>query len=304
MGSPPPREPAPPTDNTPARARWIVGVGGSIVLAAAAAISFQGLSGLGRLMGIDRPWLLPIAIDAYASICTLLAIFLPAGHTARRAVIANARIGLAMSVLGNIVDRGLTLGHWTPRDIALTFISSWPSVIVERVLHLQGKLAISTPSTPTTVQASAVNGQRRGQDRPPVTPPAPSTDALVTVQPPAAVNGHTVQDTPPSIVHKPRPSTVRVNAPSSTPSSTTDQDELIVHIGRTVYEAVKNDLGKRPPEQAFRDALARACAPHVEAGRLPETYRDPSTSTAKRVRKQVEDRFPELSPLHLIREAS
>ncbi len=290
--------------HTPAAARWAVFIGGSVALGAAAAISFETLVRLADRLGITPGWLLPAALDVYAATATLTSLLLPANHPARATAMWNARGGLAMSVLANAVLHGLVLAHWGGSDLVLIFISAWPPLIVERLLHLQGKLALPAAvpvGRPSTGQQSPASKAKTGQPTAVDRSRSEVTDRALTDQTipgsSTAVTAPTVQDRPTVTVHA-------NGAPAAQPS-TADQDELIVQIGRDVYEALKNGLGKRPPEEPYRLALAVACAPHVAAGRLPEKpYGDPSTSTAKRVRKAVEDRFPGLSPLHLIREAS
>lgn len=139
------------------------------------------------------------------------------------------------------------------------------------------------PST-DTVQGSAVDA------RPPAS--APSTDT--TIQRPPA----------PSTDRPRRPSTPRPRPSTAAPSTGQPDKDVWVEIGHPVYLAVRARVGKRPPEGEFHAALIEECARLIVQGELPACYADPSLTTAKRVRKDVETRFPELSPLHLIREAS
>jgi hypothetical protein len=206
--APPPKrraarhEPTPPV-RTPKSVRIVAAIGIPISLAASAAVSFQGLSGLGALIGIAHPWLLPISIDVYAITATLIAMFLPEGHRARTAAEWNARLGLAMSMGGNAAERAIHLGSYTASDGILTFIGAWPSLIVERLLHLQGRLAdsVKTTDTVTDTEAPAPTVTRpRKTDTParvtvtdtPALPPSPTpvTDTLADTAP--------VTDTAPS----------------------------------------------------------------------------------------------------------
>lgn len=117
----------------------------------------------------------------------------------------------------------------------------------------------------------------------------------------APSNGGTVhRPAPPSTDRPRRPSTARPK-PSTPPPSTgqPDMDEW-VRIGHPVYLAVRSAAGKRPPESDFHAALTEEAARLIVLDELPGCYADPSLSTAKRVRKEIETRFPELSPLHLV----
>lgn len=279
----------------------------AFLMACAAALSAPTLFGLALLIGFaaQLAWLLPAALDGYAVTSIWFGRKVPASHPAAKAARRNARLALALTVACNGLYHLLTLGGvlvpTAARVTLLVAVSSLPPFLVDRLLHLRSLAGGNSAPTAVTDQASIV--QPKAQPSKNNVGERPGTDA-VTVQPSTAAPGEIVHANGHATVQAPRPSTARVDdAPLTTPS-TAEQDELIVHIGRTVYESVKTALGKRPTEGAFRDALAEAAAPHVAAGRLPETYRDPSVSTAKRLRKQVEDRFPELSPLHLIREAS
>lgn len=140
---------AAPPAKTPRSVKWVAAIGIPISLAAAAAVSFAGLAELGTFAGIDHPWLMPVAIDVYATTATLIAMLLPEGHRARRTAVWNARLGLAMSMSGNAVARALHLGTrgYSTSDAILTFIGAWPSFIVERLLHLQGHLTVADSAT-------------------------------------------------------------------------------------------------------------------------------------------------------------
>lgn len=133
---------------TPRSVKRVAAGGIPVSLAAAAAVSFAGLTELGSFAGIQHPWLMPVAIDVYATTATLIAMLLPEGHRARRTAVWNARLGLAMSMSGNALARSLHLGTagYTASDALLTFVGAWPSLIVERLLHLQGHLTVGESS--------------------------------------------------------------------------------------------------------------------------------------------------------------
>lgn len=140
--------------NTPRRVKWVAGIGIPVSLIAAAAVSFAGLTELGAFAGIQHPWLMPVAIDVYATTATLIAMLLPEGHHARHTAVWHARLGLAMSMGGNATARALHLGASgsvaTVSGALLTFVGAWPSLIVERLLQLQGRLAGGAPAATAT----------------------------------------------------------------------------------------------------------------------------------------------------------
>lgn len=296
---------------TPKSARVVASIGGGLALAAGAAISFQGLSGLGDLAGINPPWLLPIAIDVYAATSTILSLLLPIGHRARSAAEWNARLGLAMSMAGNAAFRALHLGSFTPEDGVLTFVGAWPSVIVERLLMLQGRVV----GAGTVGQQPATGKQET--DRQTAMPVSPSTDDKtgkteesstetanpLTVQPPAdrqpePVNDPSSETAKTPSTGKPEPRQTTTARQSADGQTSTDTWVL---IGKPVYERLRAEHGKRPGETVFHNGLTDYLAELIEAGELvgenkdekPELYAAKcSLSTAKRIRGEIEIRFP------------
>lgn len=151
------------------------------------------------------------------------------------------------------------------------------------------------PSATGLVQPSTLTVQQSAEDeRPAVGETSTTPSTQVTVQRPTGSSSDRPR----------RPSTGRPKP--STPSPSTGQPDMDewVRIGHPVYLTVRDSVGKRPPESDFQSALAAKAAELIAAGELAACYGDPSLSTAKRVRKEIETRFPDLSPLHLIREAS
>jgi hypothetical protein len=276
-----------PAVKTPRSALWVANIGGTFALLAGAAISFQGLTGLGGLVGVDHPWLLPIAIDVYAATTTIVALLLPASHHARKTAVWNARLGLSMSMAGNAAYRAMHLGSYTVSDGFLTFVGAWPSVIVERLLHLQGRLAV---------------GDAPGVAAPPLPEVVDDNPAAVddSAAPPVADNPGGNQNgnpaTPPPVkapVNRQKPPAKLGDNKSGNETTT----ERWVEVGMPVYVAVKAFVGRRPPEGAYADALATEVDRLIRAGELPEAYKNPSTSTAKRIRGEVEAKFPHLAPI-------
>lgn len=196
---------ATPTPETPRAVKRVTALGIPVSLAAAAAVSFAGLTDLGRDAGIAHPWLMPVAIDVYAATATLTAMLLPDTHPGRRAALWHARLGLAMSMGGNALARYLHLGAagYTPSGMLLTLVGAWPSLIVERLLQLQGRLSAPGSGSPAprrrtpTAGAAAAAGSRAPGTRhwhpatgaPALPPPSgigtPGTAAPAAAPPPA-----------------------------------------------------------------------------------------------------------------------
>lgn len=161
-------------------ARRVVVGGGGLSLLAASVISFEGLSGLGQLIGIYPSWLLPLAIDIYTMTCTITTLLLPPGST-RNAALGNAVLGLVMSMGGNAGYRALTHG-WSKHTIALMVADSFPSLIVERLMHLQGAVARAVAGAIAAV-CDATRGRATATVMQPV---APASVARPVAQPVAA----------------------------------------------------------------------------------------------------------------------
>ena len=302
--------PTPAPVPTPATARWTVGVGGSVALLGASAISFQTLAKLGDLLGILPSWLLPIAIDVYAATATVASLLLPALHSGRQTAIWNARLALSMSVIGNAVFHGLRLGSWSATDIVLTVISAWPPLIVERLLHLQGRLAAaeSAPAEEATERASGDRSNAR-KPKPQRSHPEPNANEQ---------SAHNDRSHDESTDASDRTEDDRSGERSDRINDGTDRTlttatgrpsmDRWAQVGRPVYETLARELGKRPPEKAYRDALAAEADRLIAAGQLPAFYADPSVPAAKRVRAEVEKRFPGIARLRPVpddlREAS
>ena len=139
-----------------------------------------------------------------------------------------------------------------------------------------------------TVRPSTVH-----RDRPTV---QPKTDrpAAPTVQPTHS------QPSTATAQNAPRPSSMATavdGAPTIQPSR-----ERWAEVGRTVYERLADEFGKRPPEKPFRDALAAEAERLIAAGQLSESYANPSLSTAKRARADIEAEPSDHAPLHPVPE--
>lgn len=110
-----------------------------------------------------------------------------------------------------------------------------------------------------------------------------------TRQPAAADN------TPAAVKREPRQPAAPKRNVDGQPSTDT-----WVEIGKPVYDRLRAELGKRPGETVFHGELATLVAKLIADGELvgkdrdekPDAYADPSLSTAKRIRGEIETRFP------------
>jgi hypothetical protein len=222
----------------------------------------------------------------------------------------NARLALSFTVAGNALFHALHLesGHqgWTTTDIALTAVSAVPPIIVERFLHLQTKINVgvgvntsgsatgignrpaATGSTPANRQASEETGKQQ-----------PTGNGRATDNPPAANNPADRQPSADKVPAAVKPET-RQPAPSRRAVDGQPSTDTWVEIGKPVYDGLRAELGKRPGETVFHNTLAAHVAQLIADGALvgesgdekPDAYADPSLSTAKRIRGEIEARFP------------
>jgi len=267
----------------------------AFALGCAAALSAPTLYLLACLIGYppQLAWLLPASFDGYAGTSIWVGRRIPRTHPAAKAARRNARLALAMTISGNGLYHLLALaGNAVPYSVhigLLVTVSSLPPFIVDRLLHLN---AIANGSTDSATPAESATVRPKATPRAAAESPTP------------AVDGHpAAQSATAQAVHPPKPST-----PADGQSPTQPTMDRWAEVGHPVYVRLKSATGKRPQQAAYRDALAEEVARLVGAGELPETYADPSLTTAKRVRAAVEERDPDLSPVHLVaddaREAS
>lgn len=284
-----PPEPIPDVDESVRKEARAVGL---VAVLFAAGISAQALYALGLLIGLSTwtAWMLPGAMDLYAFESTRVASRVPNRHPSRAWAVWNARLALSFTVAGNALFHALHLasGHrgWTDTDIALTAVSAIPPVIVERFLHLQTKINATVAGAPADTD-----------NTPPLTVTTDNTQQPGTGDPADNPNGNT----PPQSADKPRANrqaaTVKVADNTANTNGEQPTTERWIEIGKPVYESVKRDTGKRPTEGPYAAALAAEVARLIAAGKLSESYANPSPSTAKRIRGEVEAKFPHLAPL-------
>jgi hypothetical protein len=290
-------EPIPDVDESVRTEARAVGL---VAVLFAAGISAQALYALGLLIGLSpwTAWMLPGAMDLYAFESTRVASRVPARHPSRAWAVWNARLALSFTVASNALFHALHLasGHrgWTNTDIALTAVSAVPPVIVERFLHLQ-----------TKINATAVRAPAATDNTPPLTVDTDKRQTAATDNTPQPETGNPggnrTDNTAPPATDKPRANrqTPAAKATDNTVNAGGEQPttKRWVEIGKPVYEAVKAATGKRPAEGPFTEALAAEVARLIAAGQLSAVYANPSPSTAKRIRGEVETKFPHLAPL-------
>lgn len=280
-----------PTAALPESERKALSAGMAFALGCAAALSAPTLYSLGRLIGYppQLAWLLPAAFDGYAGTSIWVGRRIARAHPAAQAARRNARLALAMTVACNGLYHLLALaGAAIPYAVhigLLVIVSSLPPFIVDRLLHLN---AIANGATESAAPAES------STVRPKATPRVPAEAPTLAVDDHPAAQSATA---PP--VHPPKPSTPADGQPTTQPTM-----DRWAEVGHPVYVRLKSATGKRPQQAAYRDALAEEVARLVAVGELPETYADPSLTTAKRVRAAVEERDPELSPVHLVADAA
>ena len=306
--------PAPPRPQVPRRARIWLSVGTFAGLFCAEAMSSMRLYSLGEHAGYPPflAWLLPGALDIYALTLVWFFSFLPAEHPLRRKAAREAALALGITVLCNALDEivetfAAQLPFWAPR-VLFVLISALAPFVAYRLIHFRAEIgndvgAVVKETTVANRQREAVNdapGRRLAQQPPtgnetdetvsPIDNPA-DNDNPTPRQP---VDGNPVNNKP-----RERQRTAVKQAAAGQPSTDT-----WVEIGKPLYDNLRAELGKRPGEGKFCAALTERVTELIGRGELPEVYAAPSLSTAKRIRGEIEDRFPGIMFGHHAEEAS
>lgn len=165
--------------------------GATVAMLLAAGISARTLFQLGEIIGLPKQfaWMLPGAFDVYAYTSATVAAAIPAAHSARAWAVWNARIALGFTMIGNALVHALFLMSnkqgWTGTDYALTAVSAIPPIIVERLLHLQTKIAADAPSA-APAAATGGAGKMPDAEKAATTPKGASAATPATTPPPAA----------------------------------------------------------------------------------------------------------------------
>jgi len=187
-------------------------------------------------------------------------------------------MGIVASLTANVIDAIMhaPAGASTPRLALCIAVGTWPAIA------WLGSMLLRHSGKPTAIMIAAMT------DRPTADKPAaPHPTAIVQ---PVADDQPTGPD--------PRPIPVKPAAFGDLgPRVAVGELPLPVwvQIGRPVYREIKTKSGERPTEKAMQVALAERVAELVATGKLPTTIGQPSGSTAKRIRRAIEDQHPELT---------
>lgn len=204
-------------------------------------------------------------------------------------------IGLTASLGANVADAITTApAGANPADLTTNvIIGMWPAAA------FLGSTLLRHGDKPTSRQATV---QPPAAGRLPVAPMADQPPVTPNVQPTSRPSAPIVQQ---------RPAVQPTTAPPPIPVQPTGQPSTFAHlgpradvgelpmpvwieIGRPVYQELKKNPADRPTEKALQAALTQRVAALIAAGKLPPAVGEPSGSTAKRVRRAIEERHPEL----------
>jgi len=294
----------------PAFTRWALRLGGGAALVCGAILSFFALYGLAVMNGWPRSiaWALPGSVDILTATAIVTAMSVPRAHRGAKIAHWCAAASLAMTVGCNIEFHALLPAtHWSIGHVFLVATGAVPAVVVELILVMQmylgdGAVLAAADDARTETPAERSNARKSKPQR-----SQPETDASG----PLASNAQDERPQSEASAHSDRDASARPDEESDrslAAASGRPSMDRWVEIGRPVYETLAGTLGKRPPEKAFRDALAEAADKLIARGELPAFYAEPSVPAAKRVRAAVEERFPGLARLRPVpddlREAS
>lgn len=204
-------------------------------------------------------------------------------------------VGTIFSLGANVIDAlAHAPTHATPARLTLcVVVGVWPAVA------FIGSMLLRHSGKPTSRSAAAEAG---ATDQPPAVQPIAQPPTAPAVQPTSRPSASTVQQRP-AVQPTTAPPPIPVQ-PATRPSPfahlgpRADLGELPlavwVQIGRPVYQELKKDPADRPTEKAMQTALSQKVAELIAAGKLPAAVGQPSGSTAKRIRRAIEERHPEL----------
>jgi hypothetical protein len=314
--------------SAPADVHAVLRHGGTAALVCAAASSAVSLFWLAILVGWPPAlaWLLPASLDVYAGTSLYVGYRLPGAHPAANTARRNARFALSLSVACNGIYHALVLfgaewPYWV-HDSLLVAVSALPPVVVERLLHLRSKIGNGHAAASDTVAAPAPKAAAGTDNTPAVVketgkPPLDrqsSTEADIDnpatgnpEDPTTRIGNPATQTGKPPVNDNPSDRQAQTGNPSDRqkpavkqPAAGQPSTDTWVEIGKPLYDRLRIELGKRPGETKFHAYLSECVAELIEDGvpvgankdESPEVYANPSLSTAKRIRKEIEDRFP------------
>lgn len=285
---------------------WVVGIALAAVPALVFFFSFGNVGLLGTGLGVDHwiAFLTGPAVDLSVAGCVIAASYLSAkGRTERElwplhtAAIFCGFVMVALNTGGAIYVRHWRLAAFDSVGPALLigwgFIAPWlwrNLTDAKRGRPVGGVSANRQRAQPPL--ASTVDAKPGDANTPPTENSQPPVDVK-----PAANTAGTV-DANPRAVRKVAAANQSANVDANTGEMpTTDR---WVEVAEPVYRKIKDETGSRPAETAFTEALSAEVDRLIAAGDLSPRYASPSKGTAKRIRTEVEQRFPELAPLRIV----
>lgn len=285
------KPPAPPEPVVPSSAVAVAKIGGTIALAAAAAMSAQTLYRLGRILGYawwNAP-LLPTSLDVYAATAIWVGHRVPAEHKAHKVASSNARIALALTVGANGLFHllnlpGVHLPHWVGITL-LVLVSALPPFVVERILHLQSAVSAGRAGAHTANDEIAT--PENDSANPVAKTERPTTPTANSVAPPT----RTANDNPDPADNRQTAKTPAAKpvANAKTPSDdNANADENHAAAMLPIYRQILAQTGKRPTAPKLVEMVPGLGSP----------------SRAKQIREIVETRWhPEMKPRFPLAEA-
>lgn len=273
--------------------------------AIAGALSFTHIRDVALLAGQDgwKAWAYPLSVDLITVAAYRKLKRNQDDGTSAVVPWVCFTVGLIFSLGANIVDAiaNAPAGAKNPQLLLDVIVGMWPAAA------FLGSTLLRHSDNPTARPADGQPaaepvGRRPAANRP--TAPA----AKPTRQPaarPATRVVHPANGNPKTAAAEPRPIPVQ---PTGQPgpfgdlgprAATTGELPLPiwVQIGRPTYQLLKHVAGDRPTERALQAALSDEVARLIADGALPAAVGQPSLSTAKRVRRAIEEAHPELKPI-------
>lgn len=168
-----------PVTEAPEKTDWLLGIGMSVVVAAAAVASFAGLRDLALITGWHPrlAWLLPLCVDAYAMTATRVWLAKSTRNEhARSWAKWNAIGAIACSVAGNAVDHALNVRGGVAWPLVVA-VSAVPPIVLGLLVHLAHLRRVShtVPAVPAAVPAVDPRGPEESYAPAEAEPPAVRT---------------------------------------------------------------------------------------------------------------------------------
>lgn len=255
----------------------------------AGALSFTHIRDVAQLAGQDgwKSWAYPLSVDlitvaAYRKIKNNQDDGQPNGVPWTCFI-----TGLIFSLGANIVDAiaNAPVGAKNPQLILDIIVGMWPAAA------FFGCTLLRHSDQPTEQPAAESPANRPTADKPNRQPadrrPVPIVQPLSPNRPPT---------TPPAIPVQPtgQPAALGDLGPRAATAGELPLP-VWIQIGQPAYLKIKNATNGRPTETALQHELAEHVSSLIAAGQLPAAVGRPSVSTAKRIRRAIEEQHPELT---------